>query len=163
MAYGNTTKDAMRSMRLHPVADPVRDALFRDVFRPRCLDLLAGLAEVAFSREIEERRTKPDPLLAVEAAAGDSLNSAWRPPLRLKAAGNMEARRKAASKHFFGQAMHAQSVGSLREDLLEGVHLPAPDRQWLWPVAPFGEYARDEELVHRVHAYLDFRAARRRG
>ncbi len=50
-----------------------------------------------------------------------------------------------------------------REDLLEGVHLPAPDRQWLWPVAPFGEYARDEELVHRVHAYLAFRAARRRG
>ncbi len=49
------------------------------------------------------------------------------------------------------------------EDLLEGVSLPAPDREWIWPVAPFGEYARDEELVHPVRGYLDFRVARRRG
>jgi hypothetical protein len=49
-----------------------------------------------------------------------------------------------------------------REDLLEGVTLPPADRCWDWPVAPFGEYARDEELVHPVRAYLDFRTARRR-
>ncbi len=50
-----------------------------------------------------------------------------------------------------------------REDLLEGVRLPAADSQWNWTVAPFGEYAPDEELVHEVRAYRDFRAARRRG
>lgn len=50
-----------------------------------------------------------------------------------------------------------------REDLLEGALLPKPDDQWDWVVAPFGEYARDEELVHRVQAYTDFRVARRRG
>ncbi len=50
-----------------------------------------------------------------------------------------------------------------REDLLEGVVLPAPDRSWQWTVAPFGEYARDEELVHEVRAYADFRPTRRRG
>ncbi|MDR3375077.1 MAG: hypothetical protein P4L98_15220 [Ancalomicrobiaceae bacterium] len=44
-----------------------------------------------------------------------------------------------------------------REDLLEGLSLPPPDRTWQWTVAPFGEYAPDEELVHPVHAYLDFR------
>ncbi|MDR3497419.1 MAG: hypothetical protein P4L82_22730 [Ancalomicrobiaceae bacterium] len=44
-----------------------------------------------------------------------------------------------------------------REDLLEGRSLPAPDRSWEWTVAPFGEYASDEELVHPVNAYLDFR------
>ena len=48
-----------------------------------------------------------------------------------------------------------------REDLLEGVPLPTPDRNWTWPVAPFGEYAKDEELVHQVHAYLNFGLARR--
>lgn len=50
-----------------------------------------------------------------------------------------------------------------REDLLEGVTLPQPDDRWDWIVAPFGEYARDEELVHNVQAYPDFRVARRRG
>ena len=52
---------------------------------------------------------------------------------------------------------------SEREDLLEGIALPRPDRSWTWPVAPFGEYARDEELVHTVHAYLDFARAKRSG
>ncbi len=50
-----------------------------------------------------------------------------------------------------------------REDLLEGIGLPPTDRVWDWTVAPFGEYARDEELVHTVRAYPDFRTARRRG
>ncbi len=50
-----------------------------------------------------------------------------------------------------------------REDLLEGVALPDADRTWSWTVAPLGEYSREEELVHEVRAYLDFRQARRRG
>jgi hypothetical protein len=49
-----------------------------------------------------------------------------------------------------------------REDLLEGVVLPRPDDAWDWVVAPFGEYTRDQELVHAVSAYTDFRPARRR-
>jgi len=49
------------------------------------------------------------------------------------------------------------------EDLLEGVDLPRPDQSWEWTVAPFGEYARDEELVHRVNAYRDFGRLRRGG
>lgn len=37
-----------------------------------------------------------------------------------------------------------------RRDLLAGVALPEPAETWEWPVAPFGEEARDRERVHRV-------------
>jgi hypothetical protein len=46
-----------------------------------------------------------------------------------------------------------------RVDLLCGHRLPKPDRTWDWPVAPFGEYERDREYVHKVQAYADFRPA----
>lgn len=42
-------------------------------------------------------------------------------------------------------------------DLLHGVAMPAPTRVWDWELAPFGEVARDRRLVHRVHAYADWR------
>jgi hypothetical protein len=41
-------------------------------------------------------------------------------------------------------------------DLLCGQTLPKPDETWVWPVAPFGEYERDREYIHRVVAYADF-------
>lgn len=44
-----------------------------------------------------------------------------------------------------------------RLDLTRGVELPAPDESWDWPVAPFGEAARDRESIHRVGAWPDFR------
>lgn len=43
-----------------------------------------------------------------------------------------------------------------RLDLMRGARLPAPDESWDWPVAPFGEAARDRETVHRVCAWRDF-------
>lgn len=42
------------------------------------------------------------------------------------------------------------------EDLLHGTVLPEPDESWDWEVAPFGEIARDEAHVHRVHGYARF-------
>lgn len=44
-----------------------------------------------------------------------------------------------------------------RLDLMRGIALPAPDESWDWPVAPFGEEARDRESIHRVQAWRDFR------
>jgi hypothetical protein len=44
-----------------------------------------------------------------------------------------------------------------RLDLMRGNILPPPDESWDWPVAPFGEAARDRETVHRVGAWRDFR------
>jgi hypothetical protein len=44
------------------------------------------------------------------------------------------------------------------QDLLRGMTLPHPDESWDWEVAPFGEIARDEAHIHRVHGYADFRA-----
>ncbi|MGX5736869.1 hypothetical protein [Bosea thiooxidans] len=44
-----------------------------------------------------------------------------------------------------------------RLDLMRGVALPEPDESWDWPVAPFGEEARDRESIHRVQAWRDFR------
>lgn len=44
-----------------------------------------------------------------------------------------------------------------RLDLTHGNALPPPDESWDWPVAPFGEAARDRETVHRVCAWRDFR------
>jgi hypothetical protein len=44
-----------------------------------------------------------------------------------------------------------------RLDLTRGVALPAPDDNWDWPVAPFGEAERDRESIHRVSAWRDFR------
>ncbi|MCJ2083067.1 hypothetical protein [Methylobacterium sp. J-090] len=46
-----------------------------------------------------------------------------------------------------------------RFDLLHEVALPAPDRAWVWDLAPFGETARHRRLVHRVHGYADWHAA----
>jgi len=40
-----------------------------------------------------------------------------------------------------------------RLDLTYGAKLPPEDESWLWPVAPFGEAARDREFVHRVCAW----------
>lgn len=40
---------------------------------------------------------------------------------------------------------------------MRGAALPNPDEGWDWPVAPFGEAARDLESIHRVGAWRDFR------
>ncbi|MDP4022363.1 hypothetical protein Q8W71_07000 [Methylobacterium sp. NEAU 140] len=48
-------------------------------------------------------------------------------------------------------------------DLLHGVPLPAPAAAWDWEIAPFGEAARHRRLIHRVHAYPDWGAARGQG
>lgn len=45
-------------------------------------------------------------------------------------------------------------------DLLHGVALPPPDSAWDWEIAPFGEADRHHRLLHRVHAYPDWAAAR---
>ena len=45
-------------------------------------------------------------------------------------------------------------------DLLRGQSLPEPVAAWDWTVAPFGETARDRAVIHRVHAYPDWAAAR---
>lgn len=44
-----------------------------------------------------------------------------------------------------------------RLDLMRGVALPPPDESWHWPVAPFGEAARNRESIHRVGAWQGFR------
>jgi hypothetical protein len=49
-----------------------------------------------------------------------------------------------------------------RLDLTRGVALPPADESWDWTVAPFGEAGRDREAVHKVCAWADFAAARRR-
>lgn len=49
-----------------------------------------------------------------------------------------------------------------RLDLLRGHALPSPDEAWDWTVAPFGEESRRYSVVHRVQAYRDLAAARRR-
>lgn len=43
-----------------------------------------------------------------------------------------------------------------RLDLMRGESLPPADENWDWPVAPFGEAARDREYVHRVCAWRNF-------
>ncbi len=45
-------------------------------------------------------------------------------------------------------------------DLMFGVALPPPDAAWDWEIAPYGEIGRHRRLVHRVHAYPDWRAVR---
>ena len=45
-------------------------------------------------------------------------------------------------------------------DLMFGVTLPKPAEAWDWELAPFGEIDRRRRLIHRVHAYPDWRAAR---
>jgi hypothetical protein len=45
-------------------------------------------------------------------------------------------------------------------DLMFGVALPPPEAAWDWDIAPFGEVGRGHRLIHRVHAYPDWRAAR---
>jgi len=45
-------------------------------------------------------------------------------------------------------------------DLMFGVALPKPAEAWDWEIAPFGEIGRRRRLIHRVHAYPDWRAAR---
>ena len=39
-----------------------------------------------------------------------------------------------------------------RDDLMHGIALPAPDAEWLWPVAPLGELDPNYQAVHRVLA-----------
>ncbi|MCJ2133221.1 hypothetical protein MKK69_03925 [Methylobacterium sp. J-026] len=46
-------------------------------------------------------------------------------------------------------------------DLMFEVALPQPEAAWDWEIAPYGEIGRHHRLVHRVHAYPDWRAARR--
>lgn len=45
-------------------------------------------------------------------------------------------------------------------DLMFGVMLPPPTEAWDWELAPFGEVSRRRRLIHRVHAYPDWRVAR---
>ncbi|MGH1574655.1 hypothetical protein ACRAWG_33390 [Methylobacterium sp. P31] len=45
-------------------------------------------------------------------------------------------------------------------DLMFGVALPPPETAWDWEIAPIGEVDRQHRLIHRVHAYPDWRAAR---
>ncbi|MHB2209372.1 hypothetical protein [Methylobacterium sp. CM6257] len=45
-------------------------------------------------------------------------------------------------------------------DLMFGVALPSAAAAWDWEIAPFGEVGRRRRLIHRVHAYPDWRAAR---
>jgi hypothetical protein len=39
-----------------------------------------------------------------------------------------------------------------RDDLMHGIALPAPDAEWLWPVAPLGELDPNFQALHRVMA-----------
>lgn len=43
-----------------------------------------------------------------------------------------------------------------RSDLLHGVGLGIPDREWDWELAPFGEAERGSRLVHRVCGFRDW-------
>lgn len=45
-------------------------------------------------------------------------------------------------------------------DLMFGVALPPPVQVWDWEIAPFGEIGRRHRLIHQIHAYPDWRAAR---
>ncbi|MCJ2051538.1 hypothetical protein [Methylobacterium sp. J-070] len=47
-------------------------------------------------------------------------------------------------------------------DLMFGATLPPSDAAWDWEIAPFGEVDRRQRLIHRVHAYADWRSARAR-
>lgn len=38
------------------------------------------------------------------------------------------------------------------DDLMRGITLPAPEAEWLWPVAPFGEVDPNCQAIHRVMA-----------
>ncbi|GJE17674.1 hypothetical protein [Methylobacterium marchantiae] len=49
-----------------------------------------------------------------------------------------------------------------RFDLLHESALPAPDRSWIWDIAPFGEIGRGNRQHHRVHAYADWHMAMHR-
>ena len=49
-----------------------------------------------------------------------------------------------------------------RLDVMSGVPLPRPEAAWDWEIAPFGEAHRHRRLIHRVHAYPDWAAARER-
>jgi len=57
------------------------------------------------------------------------------------------------------EVVERDRVGAItdRLDLMRSVALPKPDESWDWPVAPFGEAARDRESIHRVGAWRDFR------
>ncbi len=44
-----------------------------------------------------------------------------------------------------------------RHDLLYGVRLGNPEREWTWELAPFGEAARHRRLIHRVVGFSDWR------
>ncbi len=44
-----------------------------------------------------------------------------------------------------------------RHDLLYGVRLGSPERDWTWELAPFGETARNRRLIHRVVGFSKWR------
>lgn len=44
-------------------------------------------------------------------------------------------------------------------DLLHGVGVGVPDREWDWDLAPLGEAARGSRLVHKVCGFRDWRPA----
>ncbi|WP_375409500.1 hypothetical protein [uncultured Methylobacterium sp.] len=48
-------------------------------------------------------------------------------------------------------------------DLLHGVSVGMPERDWDWDLAPFGEAARGSRLVHTVYGFGDWRRNRKRG
>ncbi len=45
-------------------------------------------------------------------------------------------------------------------DLLFGIAVPPAPETWDWEIAPFGEIARRRRLIHRMHGYPDWKAAR---
>jgi hypothetical protein len=42
-------------------------------------------------------------------------------------------------------------------DLLYGVALPTPDRQWVWHLAPLGFEKNNTSRAHHVHGYFDLK------
>lgn len=45
-------------------------------------------------------------------------------------------------------------------DLLFGIAVPPAPETWDWEIAPFGEIGRRRRLIHRMHGYPDWKAAR---
>lgn len=47
-----------------------------------------------------------------------------------------------------------------KADLLFGITVPPALEAWDWEIAPFGEIGRRRRLIHRMHAYPDWKSAR---
>jgi hypothetical protein len=39
-------------------------------------------------------------------------------------------------------------------DALHDLELPAPDHEWVWTIAPYGELSRDETVLNHVHSII---------